>query len=312
MNPDWDTVAHDLLESKRESRAGVGLSNETDLSPLQVAALYEPETARAMLAAGIQCDLHSACALGLNDLIVGLARTTDLSEEADGLPPLGWALLSAQVGSTTALLECGDDPNRVLTRIGFFVWETDATSEGDWRPIHLSVTHGYSLHARKLTQALVQAGARLDIPCVLGEFPMHLACTYGWQAVIEELLELGAGVDSRTVPCSNKVLRLASPEGEQADHDITPLMVAAREGKAETAKLLLNRGANVNARSANNRTALHIAADAWWREDVQVVELLLDAGANPNAKDETGRTPLDLAVSRNYGQVAEKIRLRAL
>lgn len=310
MSRDWDAVARDLLESKRESRAGVGLSNETDLSPLQVIALYDPESAHAMLAAGSQCDLHSACALGLNDEIVRLAKTTDLSEEADGLPPLGWALLSAQVGATKTLLECGDDPNRVLARIGFFVWETDAKSEGDWRPIHLTVTHGYSPNARQLTNVLAHAGASLETPCVLGEFPLHLACTYGWEAVIEELLELGTDVDSRTIPTSEKVLRLSSPEVEQADHGITPLMVAAREGKVETAKLLLSRGSNVNLHSANKRTALHVAADAWWREDVQVVEVLLEAGANPNAKDKSGRTPLDLAVLRNYSQVAEKIRSR--
>ena len=310
MDRDWDAVAKDLLESKSESRAGVGLSAETDLTTLQIAALYEPEIAHTMLAAGLTCDLHSACALGLSDQIVRLSRTTDLSEEADGLPPLGWALLSAQVGATKTLLECGDDPNRVLTRIGFFVWETEAKGEGEWRPIHLAVTHGYSAHARELTNVLVHSGANLDSACVLGEFPMHLACTYGWQEVIEELLELGADVDSRTAPCSEKVRKLSSPEGEQADHDITPLMVAAREGKADTAKLLLDRGSNVNALSAKKRTALHIAADAWWQEDVQVVEVLLNAGADPNVKDESGKTPLDLARLRNYSQVAEKIRSR--
>lgn len=307
MDRDWDAVARDLLASKRESRAGVGLSDQTDLSTLQIAALYDPETAHAMLAGGLICDLHSACALGLNDQIAELSKTTDLSEESDGLPPLGWALLCAQIGATKTLLDCGDDPNRALTRIGFFVWETEAKGEGSWRPIHLPVTHGYSPHARQLTRVLVNAGADLDSSCVLGEFPLHLACTYGWREVIEELLDLGVDIDSRTIPCSEKVHGLSSPDGEQADHDVTPLMVAAREGNADTAKLLLNRGSNVNARSANKRTALHIAADAWWREDAQVIEVLLNAGADPKAKDELGRTPLDLAISRNYSQVAEKI-----
>ena len=211
MARDWSTLAEELLDSKSESRAGVGLTNETDLSALQVAALYDTKLAHEMLSAGVDCDLHSACALGLSDRIVALSKKTDLSDEVDGLPPLGWALLNAQVGATRTLLELGDDPNRSLARIGFFVWETEAIGEGPWCPLHLAVTHGYSAHARVLTNVLVNAGANLDSPCVLGEFPLHLACTYGWEEVIKELLELGTDIDIRTVPCSEKVLKLSSP-----------------------------------------------------------------------------------------------------
>ncbi len=310
MARDWSALAGELLESKQESRAGVGLSNDVVLSSLQIASLYDANLAHEMLSAGVDCDLHSACALGLVDRIVALSKKTDLSEEVDELPPLGWALLSAQVDATRKLLELGDDPNRSLTRIGFFVWETEAFGEGPWRPLHLAVTHGYSAHARELTSVLVNAGAKLDSPCVLGEFPLHLACTYGWEEVIKELLELGTDIDIRTVPCSEKVLKLSSPEGETADHDVTPLMVAAREGLENTAKLLLKRGSSVNARSATQRTALHMAANAWWREEVKTVEVLLEAGADPNARDESGKTPLDWAIQRNYSQVAAKIRSR--
>ena len=311
MARDWSAIAKELLDSKSESRAGVGLTSETDLSALQVAVLYNRTLAHDMLSAGVNCDLHSACALGLSDQIVDLSKKTDLSTEADLLPPLGWALLNSQVGATKTLLEQGDDPNRKLTRIGFFAWEIEALGEGSWRPIHLAVTHGYSVHAPELTNMLVKAGADLEAPCVLGEFPLHLACTYGWEAVIKVLLELGTDVDSRTIPCSEKVRKLSSPEGDFADHDVTPLMVAAREGKEDTAKLLLDRGSNVNARSANKRTALHMAANAWWSEEVKTVEVLLEAGADPNAMDESGKTPLDWAIQRNYGQVAAKIRSHA-
>ena len=308
MNSDWKAIGQKLLEAKRESRAAVGLSNETDLTTLQVAALYDPKTAHDMLAAGIECDLHSACALGLSDQIVRLATTNEFSREVDGLPPLGWALLCAQVGATKTLLECGDDSNRLLARIGFFVWEIEAKGEGEWRPIHLVVSHGYSVHASQLANLLVTAGAPVDAVCVLGEQPIHLACTYGWIEVINELLELGADIDSRTVPCSDRVRRLSSPEGETADHEITPLMIAAREGKVETAKLLLDRGSNVNAQSAAGRTALHVAANAWWHENVQMVEVLLDAGADSNATDSGDVTPFAYAARRNYNKIATKLR----
>ncbi len=308
MDKDWAVLAQNLLEANRDARASVGLSNETDLSPLQIAALYDANIAHEMLAAGHECDLHSACALGLANQIARLAKTTDLSDEPDGLPPLGWALLRSQIDATNTLLACGDDPNRVLSRIGFFVWEIEALGEGEWRPIHLAVTHGYSEHARELTRSLVRGGADLDAPCMLGERPLHLASTYGWLEVMEELLDLGAHVDSRTLPCSAKVHTLASPKGELADQDLTPLMVTAREGVLNGAKLLIRRGADVNARTARRQTALHMAANAWWREEVKLVEMLLDAGANPNVEDESGRTPLDWANLKNYNQIATKLR----
>ncbi|MEB3177961.1 MAG: ankyrin repeat domain-containing protein, partial [Nostocaceae cyanobacterium] len=73
----------------------------------------------------------------------------------------------------------------------------------------------------------------------------------------------------------------------------------------EIAELLLNKGANINALDDNFRTPLHAAAaDATTRN---VVKLLLAAGANVNAKDKDGRTPLHLAVA--VTQNRETIRL---
>ena len=311
MARDWKSETDQLLESKRESRAGVGLSNDVKFSPLQVASLYDAALAHEMLEEGVDCDLHSACSLGLVERIVSLSKHIDLSDEVDLLPPLGWALLNAQVDATRTLLEHGDDPNRAFARIGFFVWETKVRDEVPWRPIHLAVTHGYSAYAPELTRVLVNAGADLNSPCVLGEFPLHLASTYGWKEVITVLLELGTDIDTRTIPCSEQVMKLSSPEGEPIDYAVTPLMVAAREGQVDAAKLLIRYGSNVDARSANQRTALHMAADAWWSEEVKTVEVLLEAGADPSATDEKGTTPLDSAIRRKYDRVAETIRSHA-
>jgi ankyrin repeat protein len=70
----------------------------------------------------------------------------------------------------------------------------------------------------------------------------------------------------------------------------TPLMNAAAFGSLETMRLLIDKGADVNGRSAGNATAL-----MWAVTDPAKVRLLLDRGADVNAVSELGHTPLILA-----------------
>jgi ankyrin repeat protein len=79
----------------------------------------------------------------------------------------------------------------------------------------------------------------------------------------------------------------------------TPLMLAAKNGHVDAVKLLLDRGAQVNARnpempdSKRGMTALMLAAQQGHDE---VVRMLLERGADVTIKTRFGRTALDLAV----------------
>ncbi|MBL7995396.1 ankyrin repeat domain-containing protein [bacterium] len=73
----------------------------------------------------------------------------------------------------------------------------------------------------------------------------------------------------------------------------TPLMIAARDGHSKLVRLLLSRGADVNALATNGQTALMYAARY---APAEVVESLIKKGANVNAKDEDGKTALTFAV----------------
>jgi ankyrin repeat protein len=73
----------------------------------------------------------------------------------------------------------------------------------------------------------------------------------------------------------------------------TALMRAA--GQPEKTKLLVARGANVNARSANGNTPLILAARA--RGSAKSLQLLLDAGADINATNVFGASALMAAVA---------------
>lgn len=77
----------------------------------------------------------------------------------------------------------------------------------------------------------------------------------------------------------------------------TPLHVAVRCNRKELVELLLNKGANINAVDNLDMTPLHFALK-YNREEL--VRLLLDRGANVNAVDKKGRTPLSIVASDDY------------
>jgi ankyrin repeat protein len=80
------------------------------------------------------------------------------------------------------------------------------------------------------------------------------------------------------------------------------LMIAASKGRMEIAKLLINKGADVNAKGESGGTPLMYAASA---EQTEIAKLLINKGANVNAKDTKGVTPLMLAAGAKRTEIAE-------
>ena len=74
---------------------------------------------------------------------------------------------------------------------------------------------------------------------------------------------------------------------------ITPLLYAALYGHLRVARLLLERGANVNAASTDDEcTALMYASEGG---HLGIVQLLLASGANKDAVNAQGQTALAMA-----------------
>jgi len=72
--------------------------------------------------------------------------------------------------------------------------------------------------------------------------------------------------------------------------------------KREITKLLLSRGANVNAQTGKGMTLLHAACNNRY---VEVVEALMQYNADVDCKCETGRTPLHLAARNGRTGIVE-------
>jgi ankyrin repeat protein len=83
------------------------------------------------------------------------------------------------------------------------------------------------------------------------------------------------------------------------------LLVAALMGRKETAKVLLDHGAEVDSRAEDGRTPLMLAAN---KGDQDLVSLLLQAGADPTLVDKSGATAGSLAAAKGYKELAGRLR----
>uniref|UniRef100_A0A8C9F204 Ankyrin 3 n=1 Tax=Pavo cristatus TaxID=9049 RepID=A0A8C9F204_PAVCR len=80
-------------------------------------------------------------------------------------------------------------------------------------------------------------------------------------------------------------------------NDITPLHVASKRGNANMVKLLLDRGAKIDAKTRDGLTPLHCGARSGHE---QVVEMLLDRGAPILSKTKNGLSPLHMATQGDH------------
>lgn len=119
-----------------------------------------------------------------------------------------------------------------------------------------------------------------------GWAPLHLAAAFGGTAATAFLLEHGAHVHqvSRN-PMRNQPLHACVSLGQEI----------------ETARLLIQQGADVNAVQTGGYTPLHQAAAAGQRE---LVVLLLESGADPHKLCDQGKTPGEYARERGHSEIA--------
>lgn len=87
----------------------------------------------------------------------------------------------------------------------------------------------------------------------------------------------------------------ADPEAMDAKYGSTALHTASFNGHLEVAMVLLDAGANVDARNKNELTPLHYAAS---NGHVALARLFLERGADAYARSREGRTPLEKAEGR--------------
>ncbi|KAL7783604.1 hypothetical protein V8C37DRAFT_397010 [Trichoderma ceciliae] len=98
-----------------------------------------------------------------------------------------------------------------------------------------------------------------------------------------------------------------SPEGHVGGQ--FPLHLAARGGYIGTIRLLVSRGARLDANDTYGRTALHYAAEAG---HLEAVSMLLSVGANPFLVDSEGCNSLHIAASKGREDIVRVLLERGM
>jgi len=123
-----------------------------------------------------------------------------------------------------------------------------------------------------------------------GATPLLLAAEVNNLDVIKALVEAGAdpliGTERGTTP-----LMMAAGAGTDVQRERAP---EERTTAVETAKFLVERGADVNAAGQYGWTALHAAA---YQGINDLIEYLISKGAKIDQKDQFGQTPLSISLS---------------
>ena len=159
---------------------------------------------------------------------------------------------------------------------------------GDYTPLHAAALGS----SARILQLLIDEGAQVDATSSGGVTPLFHAALGGNTEAAKTLLDSGANVDFRS------------------DVGITPLMLAVSTNNvgrpnAQTVKVLVDYGADVNSKKPNLTTSLHMAVRNDTLEGPRTVKILLEAGADIHARARSGRTPLSIAQKGHSQEIRE-------
>jgi uncharacterized protein len=197
-----------------------------------------------------------------------------------GATPLGEAAKAANTEIVELLLEAGADVAAV-------------NADGE-TVLMLAARTG----STEVVQQLIDAGADVNArEAWRDQTALMWAAEGAFPAVVDLLIEHGADVRARAAANDWGSQITSEPRAQyRPTGGLTPLLYAARSGCVECVQSILAAGEHVDRPTPDAVTALMLAIDNY---EFDTAKALLDAGANPHVCDWWGRTALYLAVDMN-------------
>ncbi|XP_012875637.1 PREDICTED: ankyrin repeat domain-containing protein 17 isoform X2 [Dipodomys ordii] len=310
------------------------------ISPSAMLPIYPAIDIDAQTESNHDTALTLACAGGHEELVQTLLERGASIEHRDkkGFTPLILAATAGHVGVVEILLDNGADIEAQSERtkdtplslacsggrqeVVELLLARGANKEhrnvSDYTPLSLAASGGYV----NIIKILLNAGAEINsrTGSKLGISPLMLAAMNGHTAAVKLLLDMGSDINAQIETNRNTALTLACFQGRtevvsllldrkanvehRAKTGLTPLMEAASGGYAEVGRVLLDKGADVNAPPvpSSRDTALTIAAD---KGHYKFCELLIGRGAHIDVRNKKGNTPLWLAANGGHLDVVQ-------
>jgi len=91
---------------------------------------------------------------------------------------------------------------------------------------------------------------------------------------------------------------------DENDRGVIPFIMAVTSNQMRAAEFLLTKGAYIDGRDSEWRTALIVAAKKGFPEQIK---FLIERGADPNAQDLNGVTPLAVATKAKRAYIVEML-----
>ena len=153
----------------------------------------------------------------------------------------------------------------------------------------------------EIAEWLVRKGAKINEPNKEGRTALNIICDN------DIFMDMEHRVNFATILLQNG----ANKEFQSNQHmhsEGTPLMNAAANGYIDLVKLLLDKGANANAKNEQEETALIkvLKADQALvanEEKKMIIQLLISKGADPKKKNAYGESAWDLAKNENMASL---------
>ena len=297
ISPHW-TAFLDKMEINDDDREGA------DNTPLHAAALSNAYAAAEVLirnGADINAKdddggtpLHAAAvanACAVAEVLIQNGADINAKDD-DGLTPLYAAALSNAYAAVEVLIQNGADIN--------------AKDNNGLTPLHYAAWS----NAYAAVEVLIQNGADINAKDNNGLIPLYAAAWSNAYAAVEVLIQNGADINAKvTLHASISPHWTAFLDKMKINNDdyreladSTLLHYAALSNAYAAVEVLIQNGADINAKAQVGLTPLHYAA---WSNAYAVAEVLIQNGADINAKDNNGLIPLHAAAWSNVCEVAE-------